>query len=385
MPTVHPRYSVSRQRSTQRSAPTIGRTSLGILGAVLVLASCAGDPPTGADEPNLAAEQASVSRISVCHRSGATGTIVEVSPADLARRLSQGDYLTSLVVSHASDQPNDAAHFRRIGDALAAARAGRLARNEGRTAACRITITVAAGNFRGTTSNATGRDLEHFPFVVDVPDLTLRGALVMQLDANGRATGGAVNKVVTSLTPIEPLGSLDDVPLILAYGDPDSSAGHGLTVEGFVMRSGWGNAGAGSYAVLGIRVRRLVIRGNRFEPGFDVPLDLRATSASIERNHISGTGLCDMCLAGPGDFKVTGNRLMRGALEGILTTPAIDFSATPGATVRPLRCSRPRSRTTRSATTGASRPARGSASGRSASARRTCTARATSRSATTCW
>ena len=42
--------------STQRSAPTFGRTSAGLLGAVLVLASCAGDPPTGANEPNLAAD-----------------------------------------------------------------------------------------------------------------------------------------------------------------------------------------------------------------------------------------------------------------------------------------------------------------------------------------
>lgn len=304
---------------------------LGCLGTVLILASCAGDPPTGTDDSTPAENLASSGRISVCHRSGSTGTIVQVSPADLAARLRQGDYLTSFVVSHASDQPNDGAHFRLIGAALAAARAGRLARGEERTAACRITITVAAGNFRGTSGGATGRDLEHFPLVVDVPDLTLHGAMVMRLDAKGRATGGAVDRVITSLTPIEPLGSLDAVPLIFVSGDPDGSAGHGLTVEGFVMRSGWGSAGSGSFAVLGIGIRRLVIRGNRFEPGFDVPLDLREASASIERNHISGTGLCDICLAGPGDFKVTGNRLMRGALEGILTTPAIDVSVAPGS------------------------------------------------------
>jgi hypothetical protein len=139
-----------------------------------------------------------------------------------------------------------------------------------------------------------------------------------------------VDQVVTSLTPIEPLGSLDVVPLILADGHPGGSAGNGVTVEGFVMRSGWAGLGSGSFAVLGVRVRRLVIRGNRFEPGFDVPLDLREASARIERNHISGTGLCDICLAGPGDFTVTGNRLMAGALEGILTTPAIDFPSALG-------------------------------------------------------
>jgi hypothetical protein len=279
----------------------------------------------------LSVGQAATS-LSVCHRSGATGTIIEISPGDLAERLRQGDYLTSLEVSPASAVPSDGVHFRHIGDALAAARAGRLSRDEGRTAACRITITVVAGNFRGTSGEVRGRDLEHFPLVVDVPDLTLRGAMEMRLDASGRATGGAMNQVVTALIPIEPLGLPIEtaVPLILANGHPGGSAGHGLRIEGFVMRSGWAGLGSGSFAVLGVRVRRLVIRGNRFEAGFDVPLDLREASARIERNHITGTGLCDICLAGPGDFRVTGNRLAAGALEGILTTPAIDFETPPG-------------------------------------------------------
>ena len=332
MPTVPPRRSVFRPRSTQLAALRFGPTSAGLLGAVLVLASCAGDPPTGPSDTTLSPDQAAVSRISVCHRTGSSGVIITVPRPALATHLSHGDYLTSLAVSHTGDQPDDDTHFHRIGDALDATRAGRLARGEGRAAACRITITVAAGNFRGTSTDARGRDLEHFPLMVDVPDLTLRGAMVMQLDAHGRATGGAVDHVITSLTPIEPLPFVDEgvVPLIVANGHPGGSAGHGLTVEGFVMRSGWAGLGSGSYGVLGVRVRRLVIRGNRFEAGFDVPMDLRESSARIERNHISGTGLCDICLAGPGDFKVTGNRLMRGALEGILTTPAIDIPSAPG-------------------------------------------------------
>ena len=128
MPTIPPPHSVLRPRSTQLSTPSFARTSAGLIGAILVLASCAGDTPTGTSEAPLRAEQASTGRISVCHRSGATGTIVDVSLADLAQRLSQGDYLTNLVVSHASDLPSDGAYFRHIGDAIAAARAGRLAR-----------------------------------------------------------------------------------------------------------------------------------------------------------------------------------------------------------------------------------------------------------------
>src|SRR6476659_2913563 len=76
MPTAHPRHFGS---------------STGLLGAILVLASCAGDPPTGADEAPPSAAQASLSRLAVCHRSGSTGTIVEIPPADLAERLRQGD------------------------------------------------------------------------------------------------------------------------------------------------------------------------------------------------------------------------------------------------------------------------------------------------------
>ena len=122
MPAVHARPFISRLPRTHRSATRFGRTSAGLLGAVLVLASCASDSPTGANEPSLSADLASASRVSVCHHTGPTGTIVEVPTADLAQRLSQGDYLTSLFVSYASDQPSDGAHFRRIGDALAAAR-----------------------------------------------------------------------------------------------------------------------------------------------------------------------------------------------------------------------------------------------------------------------
>ena len=310
MPTVHPRHSIPAA-----------------LAAAILLASCAGDAPTSANESPLSPDEASVTRISVCHRSGSTGTIVQISPADLAQRLGQGDYLTSLLVSHASGQPVDAMHFRRIGDALAAARAGRLARGELTSGACRITITVAPGTFGGTSTAAADKDLERFPLVVDVPGITLRGALVMGLDAYGRATGVSVTQRATTLA-LETQPDVDDVgvPIILANGHPGGSAGHGLTIEGFALHSG----NSGGFAVFGIRVRGLTIRGNRFEEGFGVPVDLREANAVITRNQVGGTGLCDMCLAGPGVFQLTGNRLLAGALEGILITPAIDFFVPEG-------------------------------------------------------
>lgn len=72
------------------------------------------------------------------------------------------------------------------------------------------------------------------------------------------------------------------------------------------------------------RVRELVIRGNRIEWGFSESIDLRESSATIQRNHLEGTGgTCDICLAGPGNYLASGNRLGAGGIPGFLTVPAI--------------------------------------------------------------
>src|SRR6185295_5558839 len=111
-----------------------------------------------------------------------------------------------------------------------------------------------------------------FPFVVDVPNITLRGALVMQLDAAGRATGEGVGPNRTTLKPVDPMPFEDagpSVPIIIANGHPGGSAGNDLTVEGFVFQSGHDiTVDMGGQAVFSIRVKGLVIRGNRFEEGF---------------------------------------------------------------------------------------------------------------------
>src|SRR6185295_14707616 len=88
--------------------------------------------------------------------------------------------------------------------------------------------------------------------------------------------------------------------------------GHDITVD------------MGGQAVFSIRVKGLVIRGNRFEEGFSETIDLRASSAVLERNHLGGTqGTCDVCLAGPGAYRASGNRLLEGGIPGFLTTSAI--------------------------------------------------------------
>ena len=75
---------------------------------------------------------------------------------------------------------------------------------------------------------------------MDVPDITLHGALVMALDADGRATGASTSGEETVLTPVEPLPfvNLLSTPIIVANAHPGGSAGNGLVVEGFVFQSG---------------------------------------------------------------------------------------------------------------------------------------------------
>jgi hypothetical protein len=239
-----------------------------------------------------------------------------------------GDYLTTLVVSHKDDQPLDGAHFHRIGDALAVARTGRLSRGESRSAACRITISVSSGVFHGTATRPATGGLEHFPFVVDVPDITLHGALVMQLDGSKRATGNGVDAHATTLLADDPQPFIDGIsePMIIANGHPGGSAGNGLTIEGFVFKSGHHNylIDYGGQAVFSSRVRNLVIRGNRIEEGFSESIDLRESDATIERNHLAGTGgTCDVCLAGPGAYRASGNVLLAGGIPGFFLVSAI--------------------------------------------------------------
>src|SRR5690606_19977195 len=90
-------------------------------------------------------------------------------------------------------------HFARITDALAAARAARVERDEGVSAACRITIDVAPGVYTGTTARPAGGALEELPFIIDIPDLTLRGAHAMVLDGRGRATGTSASGLTSVL------------------------------------------------------------------------------------------------------------------------------------------------------------------------------------------
>src|SRR5207253_2022864 len=221
MPTRCPSRPITMSRNAITTA--LRPRSLVALLALGALAACSEDSPTAPAEAVVMTDQASATadRVSLCHRSGSGGVIVEVPPEE-------------------------------------------------------------------------------------VPDITLRGALVMELKG-GRATGKNLAPLATTLA-LQPEADGFAAPLIVANAHPSGSAGHGLTVEGLAFESGNG----GGFAVLSLRVRRLVIQGDRFEAGFGVTLDLRATRALVARNEMTGTLGCDMCLSGPGAYQVTGNRLLGG-------------------------------------------------------------------------
>jgi hypothetical protein len=307
----------------------------------LIMMACAGDSPTvplGANpELNAAFSHGpAANKMMVCHMTDdGAPHIIEIATAAREAHAEHGDHIAQFVVDKTSAEIGDGIHFDRIGDAIAAARAVRVARDEQETAACRITIVVAAGVYRGSVSQSTDPTFERFPLVIDVPDVTLKGALEMQIDASGRATGVSVNDGVTTLVASPALVSVLNFsePLLAVNGHPDGFKGNGAIVEGFAFQSGHAGVDAliGGLGVLSLRVRDLVVSGNRFEAGFSESVDLRATSGRVDRNHLGGGGgTCDICLAGPGDYEAEGNRLLAGGIPGILVVPATGLRVPQG-------------------------------------------------------
>ncbi len=279
-------------------------------------------------------------QLSICHISGSTGSLLDIRASELPGHRGHGDYVARLIVDKKSLAIGDSIHFSRIGDAVAFARAIRIARNETSTASCRITIAVVAGVFQGSIKESADPTFERFPLVLDVPDLTLLGSFVMPVDKSGRATGtdsSAVAGVPTTTLVANPglisvlgignplLKQAED--LIVVNAHPDGPRGDGSVIEGFVFQSGNAAAGAviGGQAIFGMRARDLVIRGNQFESNFTESLELRAMTATLDKNYVKGLGgSCGFCLFGPGDYQVTNNRdVGPGGIPGILIWPAI--------------------------------------------------------------
>ncbi|MEZ4588631.1 MAG: hypothetical protein R2909_19820 [Gemmatimonadales bacterium] len=304
-----------------------------LLALSVVLASCSDDLPTeDRGGPDLQTDRAATGSVAVCHHPDAAGRILTIARSALAAHLAHGDYVTTLRVGFAGDMQG--VDFATVTDALDAIRTDRLARGESVEAACRITVLVAAGTITGTTVVPAPPGAERFPLLVDVPDVTLRGALAMGLDRNGRATGQGTGEPPTVLTPAEPLPVVAgaSTPIVLVNGHPGGSAGNGFVLEGFVLQSGHDPAvSAGGQGILTVRAGNVVIRGNRFEAGFTESIDVRGGGAQVIENHLAGTaGTCDVCLAGPGHFRARGNLLLAGGIPGITVDGVVGLPVPAG-------------------------------------------------------
>jgi len=312
----------------------------------LIMMACAGEAPTVpvmADSHVTAAGSHALAdnRAMVCHMTDEDPRIIEISTAALEAHVKHGDHIAQFVVDKTSNDLGDGIHFNRIGDAIAAARAVRIARSERESAACRITIVVPPGIYRGSVAASADPAFERFPLIIDVPDVTLQGAFDMQIDASGRATGVSGNGNTTILVASPSLATVPGFsePLLFVNGHVDGFKGNGVVVQGFQLQSGHPGVDnqIGGAGIVSLRVSGLVVQGNRFDARFSESVDLRASSAHVDRNHlgsggalVSAGGTCDICLAGPGEYEAEGNRLLAGGIPGILVTPAAGLRVPAG-------------------------------------------------------
>jgi hypothetical protein len=314
---------------------TMSRTCFsGAVAALVLLAACSSERMTDAAGSRPAHPSQSMNSdhtVSVCHISGSSGGIIEVDGEALPSHKAHGDHVARLEVNPQSGSTNDGVHFARITDAIAEARQIRVGRGELATAVCRITIAVAAGPFTGTFDPTTDGSLEQFPLILDVPRLTLRGALQLVHDPAGRPTGAIESgSTATTLVPNRPLAVTE--AMIVVADNPDGEHGDSVIVEGLSFQSGHVgvDALAGGTGVLSLRVENLIVRANLFEPKLTGDADLRASSALVAGNYGNQLGAgCAVCLAGPGEYTVLNNRILEGGNVGVFVaavTKHMDFS-----------------------------------------------------------
>jgi hypothetical protein len=126
------------------------------------------------------------------------------------------------------------APYARITDAVARAR--QLRQSATIQASERIVIHVAAGNYTGTFGHTpvdNNAKKEVLPILLNVPNLTLTGATVLERDASGLPTGLTKNPQ-TRLTSSE-TGDGAHQALLLICRTTDGAAGDGVTVAGFTF------------------------------------------------------------------------------------------------------------------------------------------------------
>ena len=301
-----------------RTRPRIA--CLAVVGAVLVVSGCTSDSAVSGSAPTSSVT------VAMCRTPKTAPFVQNVPIGDVPAHRALGEYVTHLFVDPSTTGPNDSIHFKRITDAVSLVRALRRQVGDTVRASCSIQIDVAAGTYKGTTKTNGDPSLEQLPIVLDVPGVTLQGALVMAFDSAGRANGNGQSAATTTIVPSPGLVT-NPIPevVFLVEGHASGSVGNDVTIQGFDVQSGHVgvDADSGGYGVFSIRVKNLIVRGNKFEPTLTSALDLRASTANVNGNWVSGGMVCDICLAGPGDFTARDNKVIQGGIDGIVVSATV--------------------------------------------------------------
>jgi hypothetical protein len=303
------------------------RIACGVI-AASIFAACTSDQAVS--NPVLTSSET----VTMCRTPKTAPFISNVAIGDVPAHRAQGEYVTHLVVDPSTTSLGDSIHFKRITDAVSLVRAVRRQIGDTLQASCAIQIDVAAGTYKGTTKSGADPSLEQLPIVLDVPGVTLQGALVMTFDSAGRATGNGQTSANTTIVPSPGLVT-NPIPevVFLVEGHANGSAGNDITIQGFDLQSGHVgvDADSGGYGVFSVRVKNLIVRGNKFEPTLTSALDLRASTANVNGNWVSGGMACDICLAGPGDYTARNNKVVQGGIDGIAVSATVVLPVPTGA------------------------------------------------------
>ena len=207
------------------------------------------------------------------------------------------------------------APFRRITDAVNAARAIWLADTKAKT---KIEIHVEPGTYVGSYSN-TGPDIEVLPIKLDIPGLNIEGSTSMLMDEDDLPTG-SFKSGTESLIKAEPPLAVNQ-SLLLITPTNSSLTGQGVAVSKFSF-----NVGNAPTANLGSdifveRVQDFTISDNYVTGGAFSGIETRAASGKIRGNHITRVG-CGTCIvagsnSSPANVIFSGNRSVNNFFGGV--------------------------------------------------------------------
>jgi hypothetical protein len=201
--------------------------------------------------------------------------------ADRVTRLAQAADLYVDANAAAGGDGSTTSPYALITDAVGRAR--QLRSSAAIPATERVAIHVAAGNYVGTfnaTALASNPNQEALPIILNVPNLTLAGATVMDHDSRGLPTGpgnGPQSKLKSS-----DLTDSDHQALIVVGRTSDGNAGDGVTVSGFIF--GENNEGLG---IVVDRVFDFALLDNAFIHTF-IAIITRLSSGVVDGNYFLG-------------------------------------------------------------------------------------------------